>query len=428
MRDPMSWALPVARLFGVTVKIHILYPLIALGLILRAAADKSAAPGAWIEVTILFGMLLVIIICHEYGHIFGARYADGDGDQIMIWPLGGLAYVDVPHTPRAHLIAVVAGPLVNLILCAIVAIGLGVAGFVAPYKPFQNPLNPQMSNWREGAIYSRYGPPAMDDRDILGRAIMRALNKADKPDRAAEDLKKQLDEDRKQPYFVAQEPTGPRGVSWFDVQSLGDGKLVLKNRPDVAVRPAVLPTWARFACEFHLLSYWLLLFNLLPAFPLDGGRIFQSLLWFRTDYRYATTTAVTVGSVTALVMLVVAFIYNEALVLGLALFMYISCRQQLMILEAGADESGLGYDFSQGYTSLERGEPVPPKPKRPNFIQRWLLQRAARRLQRDLEQREQDDARMDVLLEKIAREGKESLTDEERRFLKRVSDQYRRRT
>lgn len=425
MRDPMSWALPVARLFGVTVKIHILYPLIALGLILRAGADKSAPAGAWVEAAILFGMLLVIVICHEFGHIFGARSVDGDGEQILIWPLGGLAYVDVPHTPRAHLITAWAGPMVNVILCLIVAVGLAVGGFVAPLNPFQNPLNPEMKSWRDGALYTRYGPPPMDDEQLF----FRFLATLDKPDRDAEKLKKQVEEERHQPYYVTvNEATGPRGVTWYDKQSLGDGKLALKTKPEVEVRPAVLPVWARFACEFYLLSLWLFLFNLLPAFPLDGGRIFQAILWGRADYRYATTTAVTVGSVTALVMLVVAFVYNEALLLGLALFIYISCRQQLMILEAGADEAGLGYDFSQGYTSLERGEPAPPKPKKPNFIQRWLLQRAARRLQRDLERREQDEARMDVLLEKIAREGKESLTEEERRFLKRVSDQYRKRT
>ena len=35
---------------------------------------------------------------------------------------------------------------------------------------------------------------------------------------------------------------------------------------------------------------------------------------------------------------------------------------------------------------------------------------------------------MDQLLEKIARTGKESLTDEERRFLERVSARYRNRS
>jgi Zn-dependent protease len=421
MRDPMTWAFPVARLFGVTVRIHILYPLIALGLILRAGADKSYPSGAWLETTVLFLMLLVIVICHEFGHIFGARYVDGDGEQILIWPLGGLAYVDVPNTPRAHLITAWAGPMVNVILCVAVAAGLAVGGFVAPLNPFTNPLDPKMHNWREGAVYSRYGPPQTGEGEIFLR-VLRNPELA----RDLEKLKKQLEEERQRPsYVTTNEATGPRGVAASDVI---ESRLVLANRPEVEVRPAVLPLWARLSAQFYLLSAWLFLFNLLPAFPLDGGRIFQALLWARTDYRQATTTAVTVGSITALVMLVVAFIYNEALLLGLALFMYISCRQQLMLLEAGVDETGLGYDFSQGYTSLERGEPPPPRPKRLNFIQRWLQQRAARRLQREAEQREHDEARTDALLEKIAREGKESLTDEERRFLKRVSDQYRRRT
>ena len=50
-------------------------------------------------VLLLFG----IILLHEFGHCFGARYVDGDAKEILIWPLGGLAYVDVPHTPRAQL-------------------------------------------------------------------------------------------------------------------------------------------------------------------------------------------------------------------------------------------------------------------------------------------------------------------------------------
>jgi hypothetical protein len=54
--------------------------------------------------------------------------------------------------------------------------------------------------------------------------------------------------------------------------------------------------------------------------------------------------------------------------------------------------------------------------------------RAARRIQREVEQRQQEDERMDQLLEKIARFGKEALTDEERRFMERVSARYRNRS
>ena len=47
---------------------------------------------------------------------------------------------------------------------------------------------------------------------------------------------------------------------------------------------------------------------------------------------------------------------------------------------------------------------------------------------RELEQRQLDEARMDHLLEKIAQQGKASLTEEERRFLEQFSAKYRNRS
>jgi hypothetical protein len=112
--------------------------------------------------------------------------------------------------------------------------------------------------------------------------------------------------------------------------------------------------------------------------------------------------------------------------LGLAIFIYISCRQQWIILETGGEEALFGYDFSQGYTSLERDQP-PPRRREPSFYQRWKQRRAARKLQREQEQRESEERRMDELLQKVQQEGLHSLTDEERRFLTRVSAKYRNR-
>ena len=89
------------------------------------------------------------------------------------------------------------------------------------------------------------------------------------------------------------------------------------------------------------------------------------------------------------------------------------------------DEGPFGYDFSAGYTSLEKDEEPPPQPKRPGFIKRWWEARKARKAARAAEQRQKDEERMDQLLEKIARSGQASLTDEERQFLKRVSARKR---
>jgi hypothetical protein len=56
-----------------------------------------------------------------------------------------------------------------------------------------------------------------------------------------------------------------------------------------------------------------------------------------------------------------------------------------------------------------------------------MQRRAARKLQRELEQREAEERRMDELLEKVQRDGLQALSDEERRFLTRVSAKYRNR-
>jgi hypothetical protein len=128
-----------------------------------------------------------------------------------------------------------------------------------------------------------------------------------------------------------------------------------------------------------------------------------------------------------IVLLIAAIGFNEVLVLFLAFFTYTSCKQEWITLETGGEESLFGYDFSQGYTSLERDEPAPRQPRRKkiSFLQRWLQRRAARKLQQQQVDAEAEARRVDELLEKIQRQGKASLTDEENRFLKRYADRMK---
>src|SRR5262245_56306901 len=116
MRDPLTWAIPLGRVFGITVRAHILFPVVALGLVLQAAFKKDVVPGTWIDVSMLLGLLFVSVLLHEFGHCFAARWMDGDANEILMWPLGGLAYCEVPHTPRANFVTAFGGPLVNLVL------------------------------------------------------------------------------------------------------------------------------------------------------------------------------------------------------------------------------------------------------------------------------------------------------------------------
>jgi hypothetical protein len=166
---------------------------------------------------------------------------------------------------------------------------------------------------------------------------------------------------------------------------------------------------------------------LLPAYPLDCGQLLQGAIWARTgSYRQGIVVACYSGFVVGLLLLLVSFAWNESFLVFMCVFVVV---MSYMRLNQTDQEDGIfGYDFSQGYTSLERDDAPPPKPKRQGFIKRWLQARRARRLQREHEERVRDEARMDELLDKIAREGKHSLTDEERRFMERVSARYRNRS
>ena len=115
MRDPFSWSFPIGRLFGIGVRIHFLFPLVALGLILRVTT-KDFLPGTWTDVAMVLALLFVTVLLHEFGHCFAARQVGGDANEVLLWPLGGLAACDVPHNPRAHFFTAAGGPAVNLLI------------------------------------------------------------------------------------------------------------------------------------------------------------------------------------------------------------------------------------------------------------------------------------------------------------------------
>ena len=96
MRDPFFWSIPLGRVFGITVRVHLLFFVVTLGLILRLALKRDPAypEGTWLDGVQLAGLLFVSVLLHEFGHCFAARWVDGDATEILMWPLGGLATVD----------------------------------------------------------------------------------------------------------------------------------------------------------------------------------------------------------------------------------------------------------------------------------------------------------------------------------------------
>ncbi len=85
----------------------------------------------------------------------------------------------------------------------------------------------------------------------------------------------------------------------------------------------------------------------------------------------------------------------------------------------------LGYDFSQGYTSLERGQEHPRR--RPGPLRRWLDQRREQKQNRAREIEAEEERRVDEILARVKDVGMDAITPVERALLNRVAIRYRNR-
>jgi Zn-dependent protease/DNA-directed RNA polymerase subunit RPC12/RpoP len=86
---------------------------------LVAAYEIQTRKGSYSSVTwnvLEYLALFLIVLLHEFGHALACRQVGGVANQIVLWPLGGVAYVDPPPRPGATLWSIAAGPLVNVVL------------------------------------------------------------------------------------------------------------------------------------------------------------------------------------------------------------------------------------------------------------------------------------------------------------------------
>jgi Zn-dependent protease len=320
--NPMRWALPLYRLWGITVKLHVIFIIFIAIELIRSASPTSIGFG---PTAIMLACVFGLVLLHEYGHCFACRWVRGEADEIMLWPLGGLAYCRPPHHWKPELITVIGGPGVNVVLLPV----LGLATLAVTGEWRNVVFNPFAPNW----------------------------------------------------------PTTSRLV--FEVGGVPVGAYV---------------TWAVFF--LHYVNAALLAFNvLLPMYPMDGGRIVHCLMWRKMGYEKSLWISCNIGFGAAVVLAVLAFGTGEMLLLGIALFGGLTCWQQKQQLKF----MGFEPQYAAAFQAAEKSRSKGPSRSQLSAIKK----------------RQEEEARFDRLLDKIAQQGMASLTPRERKFMDRVSEKKR---
>lgn len=111
------------RVLDVDVFLHWSWFLVAVIEINARAGGYSSVLWNVLEYLTLF----LIVLTHEFGHALACRQVGGKANRIVLWPLGGVAYVSPPPRPGATLWSIAAGPLVNVALLPVL-FGLSALG------------------------------------------------------------------------------------------------------------------------------------------------------------------------------------------------------------------------------------------------------------------------------------------------------------
>jgi Zn-dependent protease len=227
----MSWSFKFARVAGIDLKIHFTFLLflVWIGFTYFSIGGAAAARQGILFILLLFGCVLL----HELGHALTAKAFGIRTTDITLLPIGGVARLEhIPDEPKQELLIAIAGPLVNVVIAALLIFYLG-----------------------HRAAMSDFG-----------------------------DL----------------------------------------NTPRVAM-----------LSKLASVNIGLVLFNLIPAFPMDGGRILRALLAMRLNYLRATEIAARIGQGLAIVFGIIGFFYNSFLIF-IAFFVYMGAQQEAAMARARA--------------------------------------------------------------------------------------------
>ena len=224
-----NWSIPVGRLFGIEIRIHLTFFFLLLFVWTTESATQDTA--AALRGLGLVGIIFGSVVLHELGHALVARRAGMTAKGIVLLPIGGVTVLDESQAASDPALnwerdvrVAVAGPLVNLALA-----GASAAIILA--------VLPHFSFW---------GRPLVHSSNLL------------------------------------------RSLVWGNV--------------------------------------YLGLFNLLPAYPMDGGRVLRALFSRQMDPVLATQRAVRIGHVFAILFMMVGILMGNWWLVMIGFFLFVGAQ------------------------------------------------------------------------------------------------------
>lgn len=209
--------------------------------------------------------------------------------------------------------------------------------------------------------------------------------------------------------------------------------------PDlIAVReaPAYAPllgeTGLLLLVTFYNVNLFLLAFNLLPIYPLDGGQIFQSILWPFIGLQRATLIACQVGLVGCVILGILSLTDGGGILLFIAIFGGMTCWQRYQAARHGMLIEDPGFTVynprprSGGFWSrLFKTRGHRPTRASPDPVEFPAVEADDWRERKD--ERAREEAELDRLLKKVSERGIQSLSYVERQKLERITRERQQR-